>query len=193
MPTYRYECNMCEQTFQDFKPMHARHNVLCPCCGADGNEFTPSREDPTHRVRAVALIMPRNVQAMKDWDRSEGRNGESVEMPSLGPGVRISSRSQFKEATSRAREKLYRDTDGEHRTLRPFKDPGTGKITHDYVTVNNTGFDIGEIVPLEERKDTNEIMSAFEEGKTLRETEESLARDLGDAPAPKPKGRKKAK
>jgi hypothetical protein len=195
MPLYSYECRACGNIWRDNKPMAARLAVMCTICQSQPQELMPDPDDNTRMVSKVYMLMPQNVTFISDITHQDGAGGEPIHQPGLGKDVYVSSRRQLKEEREKVREKLFNDTDGEHRTLRPFRDPGSGKIIHDFVTHHNTGHDIGEIVTMEEGMDGNNVMSAFDEGKTLAETEAELAADIG-APIedPKPaKVRKKGK
>ena len=178
MPMYSYECRVCGNIWRDEKTMAARYSVMCTGCQSVPQEKFPNPEDTSEMIPKVMMLMPQNVQFISDISHQDGRTGESVPQPGLGKDVHISSRRELNEVRKRVREKMFNDTDGDRRVLRPFRDPGTGKIVKDFVTHHNTGFDIGEIHTMDESRKTNEIMSAFDEGKTLAETERELKKDI---------------
>ena len=111
MPMYTYECLVeaggCSQVFREFRPMHARQNVLCPNCMNDGNEtFVDALGNTRHRVEAQ---MPK-VQVISDVDHQDGRTGDRIPMPTYGPGVSVGSRRELKELRERARESYEKET-----------------------------------------------------------------------------------
>ena len=160
MPTYRYECQECKHRWSEFKPQHDRHNIICPGCTTDGNETTrhPIKGTTEHKVKMVWEKAPNTIS---DIDWQDGRTGEAVPMPSLGPNVSVSSRRQLAEATRRVREAHFNATDGEHTTTRPVPD-GKGGVTTEKVTTTTTGVDLGEIVPVEKPKRTPRKLGAKE-------------------------------
>jgi len=194
MPLYSYECRACGSIWREQKPMSARLSVMCKVCQSQPREMMPDPDDPHRKIAKVYMLMPRNVSFISDLDNQDGQVNEPVHQPGLGKDVYVSGRRQLKEERAKVREKLFNETDGEHRVLRPFRDPGSGKIVHDFVTHHNTGFDMGEIVTMEEGMNVNKVMSAFDEGKTLEETERELSRELGESiPEPGPATVRKAK
>lgn len=105
MPLYSYVClpeaGGCGQPFREFRPMHARQNVLCPNCMNDGNEtFVDDLGHTRHRVEAQ---MPK-VQVISDIDHQDGRTGDRIPMPTYGVGVTVGSRRELAELRERARE-----------------------------------------------------------------------------------------
>ena len=181
MPLYSFECRMCGNLWREDKSMAARLSVMCKVCQSQPGEMMPDPEDNTKMVSKVFMLMPRSVSFISDITHQDGAGGEPIHQPGLGKDVYVSSRRQLKDERAKVRDKLFNDTDGDHRVLRPFRDPGSGKVVHDFVTHHNTGHDIGEIITMEEGMDTNKVMSAFDEGKTLEESEASLAREFGPA------------
>lgn len=136
----------------------------CPACGY---------------VETTRLwLRPPRVNSDLDWQ--DGRMGDGFFHHGLGKHIR--SRRDFASAKAEAREKHYYDTDGAHTTKTPHrvdpKDPGS-PVVWEKETFHTNGFDIGELHPVENVPERlNDPMSAFDEGKTLRESEAELERRL---------------
>jgi hypothetical protein len=201
MPTYSYICHKdrggCGQEWQDFKPIHARRNVMCPNCYSDANENNHYDPETHTYLPRIEIILRNPPQVISDIDHQDGRLGESVEMPGLGPDVRVSSRRELRDQLKRTRDEMWERTQGEHSTIRPFQDDN-GKIVMEKVTTKSEGFDVGEIVPMEDKPEIQNDPrdpGFVQQGKPLREVEAELEHELGPAPSPpakrgRPKGSK---
>jgi len=201
-PVYRYKCMKerggCDTEWNDSKPIHARHDVMCAYCSATANEAI--WVDPVSRKRkpVVELLLPDRVHVISDIDWQDGRTGDPVEIPSLGPGHKVSSRSELTEDLKRLREAYFEQTDGPKEITKHYrKDPNDPEspIVEEKVTKYRKGIDLGEIHPVDDLPAVlNDPASSFEPGKKLSETEKDLEKRVGkpDEP-PKPKGRGRPK
>jgi hypothetical protein len=100
-----------------------------------------------------------------------------------GLGRKIRSSREVRGESERVRERYFEMTGGEHTTRVPERrdpeDPDSPVVWADK-TFKRQGVDIGELHPVEyvPEKLSNPT-SAFDEGKTLEESEAALKRELG--------------
>ena len=161
--------------------MHARRNVMCPNCYSDGNETNHYNEETNTYLPRIDIIPPANINVISDIDHQDGRTGEVIEMPGLGPGATVRSRRELRDKIKRAREEMWKRTEGEHTTTRPFRDDD-GNIVMDEVTTKSEGFDMGELVPVEKKPEVQndpKDPGFAEQGRPLREVEAELDRIAG--------------
>lgn len=164
MPEYPFECDDCQMRFTEFRMMSEAGNPAPPCTRCGGR---------SQRIYTVPQIV-------HDLDWQDGKTGDTEFNYALGRPIR--SRREFELAKKEVRERTFRDTDGPHTTKTPHRlDPADpdSPVVWENETFSKKGLDIGElhdvsVVP----EKLNQPMSAFDEGKTLAETEADLERKL---------------
>jgi hypothetical protein len=185
LPNYNYEClkkrGGCGQAWVEFKEIHARYHVMCPNCLVDGLEKVYYDPQFKKHYSRIQIQMPKKVNIISDIDWQDGKTGDSEFSHALGKVIR--SRKDLRDAKARAREELFNSTEGEHAVMKPFRkdpdDPNSPIVMEKHTTVKS-GHDMGEIYDHEKLPDkVNDPMSAFEEGKTLEQTEARIEKRLG--------------
>jgi putative FmdB family regulatory protein len=178
MPLYRYSClreaGGCGHEFKEFKPMHARQNVMCPNCSNYGQEQYVDA-DGVKRYR-VEILVPERVNFVSDIDSQDGRIGDTI---TLSTGHKVSSRRSKKDALRRAREEMFEATDGPKQQMRKFVDPDTGKVSFETVTVNRKGIDHGELHDVEVAEVAKPQRSPFNPNKSIDQDIADTKRELG--------------
>jgi hypothetical protein len=176
-----YEClreaGGCGQVFQDQKPYHAMHAVMCPNCSMDGSE---KYVDEHGRLAYRIAWIPPKIQQIHDVDHADGNTGNRIPMPALGEGVTVGSRSEMNDALKRAREQMYEATNGPHASMVAVKDERTGQVVFEKVTRDLKGFDPGELHVLDAPETAKPQRSPFNPSLSADEHIRRLDEQLGE-------------
>ena len=131
LPSYSFECTSCGHKFGVFKGMKDVEKTACPSCKA--------KYDDLVQIYGVP-------QVISDMDNREGRINESMDMSHVfGEGARVSTVKQLREYQRIARDKYMVSTGTDKRILKPFRNPQSGKVEMEYVTIKGHEVDLGEI------------------------------------------------